>query len=87
MEVAADTIFLHDGNSCRVEFDHLRFHPQGKNRCVPQPIHALERVLSQKIIMGNMAIIAHGGSSVTTTLPRGVFRRHDVTIHASFRAV
>ncbi len=73
IEVAADTVFLHDTNSRRVEFNHLRLHPQGKNRCVPHPIHGLESVLSQNIIVGDMAIIAHGDSSVTTALPRGVF--------------
>ncbi len=87
IDVAADTIFLHDTNSRRVEFDHLRLHPQGKNRCVPKPIHGLEGVLSQNIIMGDMAIIAHGDSPVTTALPRGVFRSHDVAIDAGFRAV
>ncbi len=87
IEVTADTVVLHDTNSRRVEFDHLRLHPQSKNCCMPKSIHGLEGVLSNNIIMGDMAIIAHSDSSVTTALPRGVFRRHDVAIDAGFRAV
>ncbi len=73
IDMTADTVLLHDGNGRLVESDHLRFHPQGKYCCVPQPILGLERVFFQKIVMRDMAIIAYCGPCVAAALPRGVF--------------
>jgi len=71
--MTANTVLLHDIISRFVEFDYLWFHSQGKNRCVPQPIHRFERVLFYKIVMGNMAIITHRSPCMAAALPRGVF--------------
>ena len=73
IDMTANTVLLHDIISRFIEFDYLRFHSQGKNRCVPQPIHGFERVLFYKIVMGDMAIIAYCGPCVAAALPRGVF--------------
>lgn len=85
--VTAYAVFLHYIDTCLFYLDYLWFGSCSKYSGMPQAILCFEKVCSEDIVMGYMAIIAGGFFSMAAMHPSGILWIHDMTVDASLRII
>ena len=78
-----EAILLHHTFALLLDKNDLGFFAKGENGGMPEAILGLEIVFIDRIVMGNMAIVAVGPFPVRTVIPGGILWGHDVAVHTS----
>lgn len=78
--VAAHTV-LHDDLCTLVDrLDVLPLLARDELIDVVHPVFALEEILAEDVIVGDVAVVARGVACVRTVHPRRIVRRHNVAV-------
>ena len=78
--VAAHTVLHNDLCTFVDGLDGLSFLARDELIDVVHPIFALEEILAEDVIVGNMTVVARGVACVRTMHPRRIVRRHNVAV-------